>query len=963
MAFESSSIGESFRMLLPGGIVRQCSVWFRALGMAMFAIAVLGACGGSHDTASSLLPALWTNAKFGHGKALAAVGTAGSDIVAINAGGSAAGSFAADTDYAATSTWTYATTSTITTSAISNAAPQAVYQTEREGSSIGYTIPGLTPGATYTVRLSFAELWWTAAGQRVFNVSINGAKVLSNFDIFATAGGRNKAVLETFSATAGATGTIAITFGAVTNYAAISAVEIATAPAATPTPTPTPAPTSAPAATLSINAGGAAIGAFIADRDYAATGTWTYATTNTIGTASVTNPAPQAVYANEREGSSITYTIPGLTAGAAYAVKLDFAELWFTAAGQRVFNVRINGQSVLTNFDIFATTGSRYKATAQTFNTTATSAGAIVIALTAVANYAAIDGIEITAASTPAPSATFNDYVTFGYDNRRDVYNPNSTAITPTSLTNLHLAWQAALGGGDYNTQTQPVLATEIAGHAGVLFVGGGSGNVYAYDALSGSLMWTRNTGQEQYTCENGYTVYFGVGGTVAYDPSSRSLYAIGNANASPNAIAANTLYHLDGASGSILGQVNVAPAVAGWPSLDFSHTSVTLGANGLAYVGTGATCDISSWRGRVAAVNVSSMTLANTFYPDWNGTAQPWGGGGVWGWGGVSLDANGNVYTGVGNTDDGSTTHGSIVAPFAAAPKEYSGLGDAVIELSGDLSRLEDSQHPIPPANYSGDSADLDLNGTPALFTPAGAGCPQMAAIQGKSGALYLYDAPGLSQGPVAQYQLAPSTYADGFLGDPAYSPATGLLYVAVPSSNGSLFAPGMIAINPGCGSPSVAWHAAFGPDSYSAGSDLSPGQPRTAPAVSAGGVVFVGTICTPTGDGCSATAASAVLRRGAATVRKPFICCAPAGTGGGALWALDASSGAVLNGGEPLIITSGPLRMPPTIDGNWVFVLDNNGDMYGLTIDPNYPAVAEKARAINARMLTHWARPSGTI
>jgi hypothetical protein len=193
MAFESSSIGESFRMLLPGGIVRQCSVWFRALGMAMFAIAVLGACGGSHDTASSLLPALWTNAKFGHGKALAAVGTAGSDIVAINAGGSAAGSFAADTDYAATSTWTYATTSTITTSAISNAAPQAVYQTEREGSSIGYTIPGLTPGATYTVRLSFAELWWTAAGQRVFNVSINGAKVLSNFDIFATAGGRNKA--------------------------------------------------------------------------------------------------------------------------------------------------------------------------------------------------------------------------------------------------------------------------------------------------------------------------------------------------------------------------------------------------------------------------------------------------------------------------------------------------------------------------------------------------------------------------------------------------------------------------------------------------------------------------------------------------------------------------------------------------------------------------------------------------
>jgi outer membrane protein assembly factor BamB len=83
-------------------------------------------------------------------------------------------------------------------------------------------------------------------------------------------------------------------------------------------------------------------------------------------------------------------------------------------------------------------------------------------------------------------------------------------------------------------------------------------------------------------------------------------------------------------------------------------------------------------------------------------------------------------------------------------------------------------------------------------------------------------------------------------------------------------------------------------------------------------------------------------------------LICCAPTGNVGGALWALDASTGTVLGGGNPIIITSGPLRMAPTIDGNWIFVLDNNGNMYGLTIDPNYPAIDTKYRAPNARQRT---------
>ena len=584
-----------------------------------------------------------------------------------------------------------------------------------------------------------------------------------------------------------------------------------------------------------------------------------------------------------------------------------------------------------------------------------------VLTTTQIDTIAAYTGTGVAPSPTPTPSpgpsATFNDYTTFGYDNQHDVFNPNSTGFTSATLSSLHLAWQSALdgSGGDYNTQTQPVLATEIPGHAGVLIVGGGTGNVYGFDALTGSHLWTRATGQMTYQCQSGSTSYFGVGGTVAYDPGSKSLYVAGNQNSSINKPGTNSLFHLDAGSGAVLGQVSFASPNSTWPSLDFSHTSVTL-SNGVAYVGTSATCDISSWRGRVAAVNVPAMTLANTFYTVWNGTTQPWGGGGVWGWGGVSLDFSGNVLTGIGNTDNGTTSHGAIVSPFKAAPEEYSAYGDALVQLSSNLSTVEASNHPIPTSNFSGTSVDLDLNGTPDIFRPNGVGCDPLAAIQGKSGAMYLYDTTSIGNGPIAQYQLAPSSYADGFLGGPAYSPITGLLYVAVPSSNDSLYPPGMIAINPGCGSPSVAWHAAFGPDSYAPGSQLSPGLARSVPAASAGGVVFVGTICTSTGSGCSATTSgtSARERNGA---NRPLICCAPPGNSGGALWAVDGSTGTVLNGGNPLIITNGPIRMPPTIDGKWIFILDNKGNMYGLTIDPSYPAINAKYRAADPRQRARWS------
>jgi chitodextrinase len=128
--------------------------------------------------------------------------------ISINAGGSDSTGFVADTDFTGGST--YSNTNTIDTSLVSGV-PQEVFQTERYG-EFSYTVPGLTSGKTYSVTLYFEESYVTAAGQRLFDVAINGAKVLTSFDIYAEAGGVNKGVGKTFTTTADTSGQVTIQF-------------------------------------------------------------------------------------------------------------------------------------------------------------------------------------------------------------------------------------------------------------------------------------------------------------------------------------------------------------------------------------------------------------------------------------------------------------------------------------------------------------------------------------------------------------------------------------------------------------------------------------------------------------------------------------------------------------------------------------------------------------------------------
>lgn len=116
--------------------------------------------------------------------------------IRINSGGAAytdslGQGWQADSDFTGGTTYSV-------TSAIANTNDPTLYQSERRGS---FTYDFAVPSGTYAVTLKFAETSFTSAGQRVFDVAIDGKTVLSNFDIYAAAGGANIALDKTFAVT------------------------------------------------------------------------------------------------------------------------------------------------------------------------------------------------------------------------------------------------------------------------------------------------------------------------------------------------------------------------------------------------------------------------------------------------------------------------------------------------------------------------------------------------------------------------------------------------------------------------------------------------------------------------------------------------------------------------------------------------------------------------------------------
>jgi len=183
-----------------------------------------------------------------------------------------------------------------------------------------------------------------------------------------------------------------------------------------------------------INCAGPDVAPFVADTNFS--GGTSFSVVNTIDLSGATNPAPMAVYQSQRtDPTSFSYILPDLIPGMAYTVRLHFAELVFTATGQRLINTSINGTNVLNSFDVVAAAGGAFKAIVCDFNATADANGRITVVFTSAnAQPTICNGIEIITAVSGAPAAP--------------------TGLTATAATGqVTLNWSPALGADAYNVK------------------------------------------------------------------------------------------------------------------------------------------------------------------------------------------------------------------------------------------------------------------------------------------------------------------------------------------------------------------------------------------------------------------------------------------------------------------------------------------------------------------------------
>jgi hypothetical protein len=84
--------------------------------------------------------------------------------------------------------------------------------------------------------------------------------------------------------------------------------------------------------------------------------------------------------------------------GTALTVRLHFAELYYQSAGQRFLNVSVNGNVVLSRWDVFTAAGAAFKAVVVDFAVTADASGVAVRVEGAGNYYPLLCGAEVLTA-------------------------------------------------------------------------------------------------------------------------------------------------------------------------------------------------------------------------------------------------------------------------------------------------------------------------------------------------------------------------------------------------------------------------------------------------------------------------------------------------------------------------------------------------------------------------------------
>ena len=433
------------------------------------------------------------------------------------------------------------------------------------------------------------------------------------------------------------------------------------------------------------------------------------------------------------------------------------------------------------------------------------SGGSAVTVASGIATFSGLSintagtGYTLTASSTPsytaATSAAFNittassGWTTYLQGNDRSGFTSDS-GFNPTSVQNLHLAWQASDTAPNHGVFAQPVVSN------GLVYWGSNDGFERATDT-SGNLVWQTNLGRTSPPACTDPSA-FGISST----PTITTDVPVGGATSVLYVGGGNSkLYALNAATGAVLWSYDVGgnPNTFLWDSPLVYGNSV--------YIGVSSFGDCPLTQGQLLQLNRVTGALQNTFNLVPNGCT----GGGVWS--SPTLDAAaGTIYftTGTPSPDCPSTPGGPSMYELRAS----------------DLSLVGSWTIPVAQQGF-----DADFGATPTLFNGVigGQSVPLVGAID-KNGIFYAFKRDALPSGPVWQTRIATGgadpTTGNGPIAPAAFDGTT--LYVGGDNTSGCS---GTVnALNPSTGA--FIWKHCFTDGGFVEG----------AVTVTSGGVVTVG-------------------------------------------------------------------------------------------------------------------------
>jgi parallel beta-helix repeat protein len=270
----------------------------------------------------------------------------------------------------------------------SSAGGEPIYHAERNAVHLEYAIP--VPNGSYTVVTYHNELWFghsgpsAQPGRRVFDISLEGNLVKEDVDLFVE--NKNNPTSFVFENIEVTDGILNLSLNAKSNRATLSGISIVGQSSAKPIND----------FALFLNAGGNTEESF-ENLVFPSESSMDQFHNNNSYRYTNTNASTERLFHTERNGGLVLYQVP--VPNGKYTVYTYHKELWFgyagpsARAGRRVFDISLQGEEKIENFDMFVHNGN--KEVVLTFEEIEVKDGVLVLEMRATANRATISGLAI----------------------------------------------------------------------------------------------------------------------------------------------------------------------------------------------------------------------------------------------------------------------------------------------------------------------------------------------------------------------------------------------------------------------------------------------------------------------------------------------------------------------------------------------------------------------------------------